>query len=235
MGAGKTTIGRLIAKQLGMVFYDSDHEVERKTGVKIPLIFELEGESGFRKREANTIEDLCQLKNIVMATGGGVVLLTENRELLRNNGIVVYLRGNVHDLWLRTRNDKTRPLLQGGNIKQKLEQLYIERDPIYTKLADFIVDTGAQSAIEISAYIEHLLQNQHGRESPERRFEMAKNTSHLDRDLSSHLSSDMDSHPVNDNSALNKNLINNHVAKPDVVNLDNNNQNLSKSDLANFN
>lgn len=227
MGAGKTTIGRLIAKQLGMVFYDSDHEVERKTGVKIPLIFELEGESGFRKREANTIEDLCQLKNIVMATGGGVVLLAENRELLRNNGIVVYLRGNVHDLWLRTRNDKTRPLLQGGNIKQKLEQLYIERDPIYTKLADFIVDTGAQSAIEISAYIEHLLQTQHGRESPERRFEMAKNTSHLD----SHL----DNHPANDNCALNKNLINKHVAKQDLVNPDNNNQNLSKSDLANFN
>ncbi len=231
MGAGKTTIGRLIAKQLGMVFYDSDHEVERKTGVKIPLIFELEGEPGFRKREASTIEDLCQLKNIVMATGGGVVLLAENRELLRNNGIVVYLRGNVHDLWLRTRNDKTRPLLQGGNIKQKLEQLYIERDPIYTKLADFIVDTGAQSAIEISAYIEHLLQTQHGRESPERRFEMAKNTSHLDSHLDNHLAS----HPANDNCALSKNLINKHVAKQDLVNPDNNNQNLSKSDLANFN
>jgi shikimate kinase len=227
MGAGKTTIGRLIAKQLGMVFYDSDHEVERKTGVKIPLIFELEGESGFRKREASTIEDLCQLKNIVMATGGGVVLLEENRELLKNNGIVVYLRGNVHDLWLRTRNDKTRPLLQGGNIKQKLEQLYIERNPIYTKLADFIVDTGAQSAIEISGYIEHLLQTQHGRENSERRFEMAKNTSHLD----SHL----DIHTANNNCAINKNLINNHVAKQDLVNPDNNNQNLSKSDLANFN
>jgi shikimate kinase len=217
MGAGKTTIGRLIAKQLGMVFYDSDHEVERKTGVKIPLIFELEGESGFRKREASTIEDLCQLKNIVMATGGGVVLLEENRELLKNNGIVVYLRGNVHDLWLRTRNDKTRPLLQGGNIKQKLEQLYIERNPIYTKLADFIVDTGAQSAIEISGYIEHLLQTQHGRENSERRFEMAKNTSHAD----SHLASQS----VNDNCALKQNLINQHLAK----------QNLSKQDLANFN
>ncbi len=213
MGAGKTTIGRLIAKQLGMVFYDSDHEVERKTGVKIPLIFELEGESGFRKREASTIEDLCQLKNIVMATGGGVVLLEENRELLKNNGIVVYLRGNVHDLWLRTRNDKTRPLLQGGNIKQKLEQLYIERNPIYTKLADFIVDTGAQSATEISGYIEHLLQTQHGRENSERRFEMAKNTSHSD----SHLASQS----VNDNSALKQNLINQHLAK----------QNLSKQDL----
>ena len=164
MGAGKTTIGRLIAKQLGMVFYDSDHEVERKTGVKIPLIFELEGEAGFRKRETSTIEELGQLKNIVMATGGGAVLLPENRELLKNNGIIIYLRGNVHDLWLRTRNDKTRPLLQGGNIKQKLERLYIERDPIYTALADLIVDTGAQSAAEITSHIEQLLQNLHAKD-----------------------------------------------------------------------
>lgn len=163
MGAGKTTIGRLIAKQLGMVFYDADHEVERKTGVKIPLIFELEGEAGFRKRETSIIEELSQLKNIVMATGGGAVLLPENREFLKNNGIIIYLRGNVHDLWLRTRNDKTRPLLQGGNIKQKLERLYIERDPVYTVLADFIVDTGAQSAVEITNHIEQLLQNYHAK------------------------------------------------------------------------
>jgi shikimate kinase len=161
MGAGKTTIGRLIAKQLGMVFYDSDHEIERKTGVKIPLIFELEGEAGFRKRETAIIEELCQLKNIVMATGGGAVLMPENRELLKNNGKVVYLRANVHDLWLRTRNDKTRPLLQGGNIKHKLEQLYIERDPIYTALADCIVDTGAQSAHDITNFIEQLLIDHH--------------------------------------------------------------------------
>lgn len=158
MGAGKTTIGRLIAKQLGMVFYDSDHEIERKTGVKIPLIFELEGESGFRKREASAIEELSQLKNIVMATGGGAVLLPENRTLLKNSGNVVYLRANVHDLWLRTRNDKSRPLLQGGNIRQKLEKLYIERDPIYTALADLIVDTGMQSANDITSHIEQLLQ-----------------------------------------------------------------------------
>lgn len=157
MGAGKTTIGRLIAKQMGMTFYDTDHEIERKTGVRIPLIFELEGESGFRKRETAAIEELSQLNNIVLATGGGAVLLPENRELLKKHGKIIYLRGSVHDLWLRTRNDKTRPLLQGGNIKQKLEQLYIERNPIYEALADYIVDTGAQSAIDITNHIEQLL------------------------------------------------------------------------------
>lgn len=159
MGAGKTTIGRLIAKHLGMAFYDSDHEIERKTGVKIPLIFELEGESGFRKRETAALEELCQLSNIVLATGGGAVLLPENRDLLKNNSRIFYLRGNVHDLWLRTRNDKSRPLLQGGNIKQKIEKLYTERDPIYSELANFVVDTGAQSTSEITNHIVELLEN----------------------------------------------------------------------------
>lgn len=159
MGAGKTTIGRLIAKQLNMAFYDSDCEIERKTGVKIPLIFELEGESGFRKRETAAIEELSQLNNIVLATGGGAVLLPENRTLLKNNGRIVYLRGSVHDLWLRTHNDKTRPLLQGGNVKQKLEKLYAERNPIYESLADYIVDTGAQSAVDITQHIVQLLKH----------------------------------------------------------------------------
>ncbi len=159
MGAGKTTIGRLLAKQLGRDFYDSDVEIERKTGVKIPLIFELEGEEGFRKRETATIEELSQLKNIVMATGGGAVLLPENRALLKNNGKIIYLRAKVSDLYQRTRHDKSRPLLQGGNIRQKLEHLYVQRDPIYTGLADYIVDTGAQSAVDITSTIEQLLTN----------------------------------------------------------------------------
>lgn len=103
------------------------------------------------------IEELSQLKNIVMATGGGAVLLPENRAFLKNNGKIVYLRAKVNDLYQRTRNDKSRPLLQGGNIKQKLERLYVERDPIYTGLADYIVDTGAQSATEITNHIEQIL------------------------------------------------------------------------------
>ena len=157
MGAGKTTIGRLIAKQLGKDFYDSDHEIEVKTGVKIPLIFELEGEDGFRKREKTAIEELCQLENVVIATGGGAVLLPENRDFLRSHGQVIYLRAQVQDLWIRTRHDKSRPLLQGGDLRKKLEALYVARDPIYTELADFIVDTGKQSANEIAHQIESLL------------------------------------------------------------------------------
>jgi len=160
MGAGKTTIGRLLAKQMGREFYDSDVEIERKTGVRIPLIFELEGEEGFRKRETAIIEELSQLDSVVIATGGGAVLLPENRTFLKNNGKIIYLRAKVSDLYQRTRNDKSRPLLQGCNIKQKLEQLYIVRDPIYTALADYIVDTGSQSATEITSHIEQLLMRQ---------------------------------------------------------------------------
>ncbi|MDD2832804.1 MAG: shikimate kinase [Methylotenera sp.] len=160
MGAGKTTIGRLLAKQLGKQFYDSDVEIERKTGVKIPLIFELEGESGFRKREHAAIEELTQLKDVVLATGGGAVLMQENRDLLKNNGKIIYLRAKPFDLYQRTRHDKTRPLLQGGNPRQKLEQLYLARDPIYTAVADYIVDTGAQSANDITSDIATLLAQQ---------------------------------------------------------------------------
>ncbi len=159
MGAGKTTIGRMLAKQMGKTFYDSDHEIERKTGVRIPLIFELEGEAGFRKRETLVIEELSQLENIVIATGGGAVLNEQNRIYLKSRGHIIYLRANVHDLWIRTRNDKTRPLLQGGDVKQKLEKLYHERDPIYTALATCIVDTGSQSASEITNLIEQKLKN----------------------------------------------------------------------------
>ncbi len=159
MGAGKTTIGRLLAKQLRRDFYDSDVEIERKTGVKIPLIFELEGEAGFRKRETAVIEELSQLNNVIIATGGGAVLQPENRTFLKSSGKIIYLRGKVSDLYHRTRHDKSRPLLQGCNIKQKLEQLYHDRNPIYTALADYVVDTGAQSALDITNQIEKLLLN----------------------------------------------------------------------------
>ncbi len=146
MGAGKTTVGKQLAKQLGKTFYDADHVIEERTGVKVAVIFDLEGEAGFRKRETAVIEELTQLDNIVLATGGGAVLLPENRAALQNNGYVIYLRATVNDLWKRMRNDKQRPLLQNVDIHAKLEQLYQERHPIYTEIANCIIDTGKQPA-----------------------------------------------------------------------------------------
>jgi shikimate kinase len=154
MGAGKTTIGKLLAKHLGRSFYDTDHEVEKRTGVKIPVIFELEGEAGFRKRETAVIQDLTQLSNIVMATGGGAVIAEENRRLLQESGTVIYLRGSVNDLWHRMRNDKHRPLLQNVDIRAKLEQLYAERDPLYKQTATLTFDTGNQPVAVILKQIE---------------------------------------------------------------------------------
>ncbi len=157
MGAGKTTVGKIIAKQFGRTFYDSDHEIEKRTGVKIPVIFELEGEEGFRKREKTTIRELSEQTGIVLATGGGAVLAQENREILKNTGVVIYLRANVNELWHRTRHDKQRPLLQNVDVRVKLEQLYAERDPLYTEIATLIVDTGNQPVATIINRVEQAL------------------------------------------------------------------------------
>ena len=145
MGAGKTTVGRAVARRLGRPFFDSDHEIEARTGARIPVIFELEGEAGFREREAQVIDELTERDAIVLATGGGAVLRPENRAVLHERGLVVYLRANPHDLWLRTRKDKNRPLLQTDDPKAKLEALYNERDPFYRECAHFIVETGRPS------------------------------------------------------------------------------------------
>ena len=112
MGAGKTTVGRQLAAELAKAFHDTDQEIERRTGVKIPLIFEIEGEAGFRVREAQVVDALTQLANVVVATGGGAVLSAANREHLARRGLVIYLHGQPKDLWHRTRYDKSRPLLQ---------------------------------------------------------------------------------------------------------------------------
>jgi len=159
MGAGKTTVGRVLAKSLNKVFYDTDHEIERRTGVRVPLIFELEGEAGFRKREMAMIEELSQMSNIVLATGGGAVLMPENRNNLKSHGTVIYLRANVHELWLRTRNDKNRPLLQNADPRGSLEQLFAKRDPLYREVATHIVDTGGQPVSQIVHQIEVLLKS----------------------------------------------------------------------------
>jgi len=145
MGAGKTTVGRLLAKHYGCAFFDSDHEIEARTGVKIPVIFEIEGEAGFRKREEAAISELTARQGIVLATGGGAVLSPVNRENLRKNGVVIYLRGTPEHLYERTRHDRNRPLLQTGNPLAKLHELYTQRDPLYREVADIVVDTGRQS------------------------------------------------------------------------------------------
>jgi shikimate kinase len=145
MGAGKTTVGKLLAKQLGKTFIDADHEIEARTGVKIPVIFEIEGEDGFRKREEAVIADLASRHDIVLGTGGGSVLSASNRELLRAQGTVVYLRGSPEQLYERTRHDRNRPLLQTEDPLAKMRELYAQRDPLYRAIADLVVDTGRQS------------------------------------------------------------------------------------------
>ena len=146
MGAGKTTVGRHLADELGKTFHDTDHELEQRTGVKISHIFEIEGEAGFRAREALVLDQLTQLSGVVLATGGGAVLAADNRRHLASRGLVVYLHGQPKDLWHRTRYDKSRPLLQGTDPLEKLSSLYQQRDPLYREIADVVVDTGRQSA-----------------------------------------------------------------------------------------
>jgi len=144
MGAGKTTVGRQLAKRLGKTFHDADREIEGRTGVSVAVIFDIEGEAGFRKREAEVIEQMTALEDIVLATGGGAVLDPRNREHLKNRGFVIYLHAHPAVLWQRTRADKSRPLLQGGDPRERLESLYAVRDPLYRDVADLVVETGRQ-------------------------------------------------------------------------------------------
>lgn len=146
MGAGKTTVGRMLSRRLGLGFIDSDREIETRTGVSIPTIFEIEGEEGFRKREIQIIADLTALDGCVLATGGGAILHAENRHNLKENGFVVYLNASPQVLWERTRHDKNRPLLKVENRLRKLQELFVVRHPLYQEVADFIVDEGRGSA-----------------------------------------------------------------------------------------
>jgi shikimate kinase len=140
-GAGKSTIGRALAKCLRLKFIDADHALIERTGVPIATIFEMEGEARFRLRETALLTELSAQNGMLMATGGGVVLREENRDILRSTGIVVYLRAKLDDLWVRTQRDNKRPLLRADNPKGVLAKLLEVREPLYTEIAHLIVDT----------------------------------------------------------------------------------------------
>jgi len=136
MGSGKTTIGQRVAKRLGLEFFDCDHELEEQTGASVSLIFDVEGEEGFRERETRMLEQLTQRRGVLVATGGGVVLKQRNRELLQRNGLVVYMNTSVGQQLRRLNRDRSRPLLQTGDRKAKLARLAAQRNPLYEELAD---------------------------------------------------------------------------------------------------
>ena len=145
MGAGKSSVGRQLAKQLEYPFFDSDHEIEERTGAKIPLIFDIEGEEGFRGREQQMIDELSQQPNIVLATGGGAVLREANREHLHNRGTVFYLAASIEQLFERTKRDRNRPLLQTDDPKSKIADLLEARDPLYREVAHNVINTDGHS------------------------------------------------------------------------------------------
>jgi len=145
MGAGKSTIGRQLSAVLHKDFKDSDHEIVARTGASIPLIFEIEGEEGFRQREAAMIDELTRQDGLVLATGGGAVLSEENRTRLKERGVVIYLYASLDQLFERTRRDKNRPLLQTEDPRGKLEEMMAVRDPLYREVADMVVHTDDRS------------------------------------------------------------------------------------------
>ncbi|MBV7315630.1 MAG: shikimate kinase AroK [Shewanella sp.] len=146
MGAGKSTIGRHLAQMLHLEFHDSDHEIEKRTGADIAWVFDVEGEEGFRQREAQVVADLTEMQGIVLATGGGSVQSKDIRNFLSARGIVVYLETTIDKQVARTQRDKRRPLLQVDDPRQVLEELAEIRNPLYEEIADVIVKTDEQSA-----------------------------------------------------------------------------------------
>ena len=159
MGSGKTTIGRQLARRLKKTFFDSDHEIEDHTGASISLIFDIEGEEGFRTREKAIIDELSQKENIVLSTGGGVILAKENRQHLKNRGTVIYLHAPLKKLFYRTSRDKKRPLLQTEDPREKLQRIVEERDPFYREMADLIVETESRTVHQVISYIIRQIKN----------------------------------------------------------------------------
>ncbi len=146
MGAGKTTVGRKLARRLNCEFVDLDHEIEARTGVSIPTIFEIEGEAGFRQREARVLAELTKSGGRVVATGGGVVLDPRNRAAMQRAGLVVYLHAPPELLYARTRHDRNRPLLQVADPLRRITELVERRDPLYREVADVVIEAGGDPA-----------------------------------------------------------------------------------------
>jgi len=171
MGSGKTTVGRALAKRLNKRFFDSDHEIEARTGASIPLIFEIEGEASFRQREADMIRELTAYEGVVLATGGGSILNPQSRDYLKSRGLVIYLRAGVSSILQRTGHDKNRPLLQTADPRGRLEELSAQREPYYQEVADIIIETGrpnVQYLVQtIVAYLENLSENPKGVRPPD--------------------------------------------------------------------
>jgi shikimate kinase len=158
MGAGKSTIGRQLAALLGKEFLDADQEIERRTGASIALIFEIEGELGFRRRETAMLDELTRRDNVVLATGGGAILTEENRTMLRTRGTVVYLDADLDTLAQRTRRDRSRPLLQTTDRREKLKEIMQQREPLYRQEADLIIPTSRRSPTAVARKIATALQ-----------------------------------------------------------------------------
>lgn len=161
-GSGKSTIGRSLAKCLQLTFVDADQALTERTGVAIATIFEVEGEAGFRERESALVAELCACSDILVATGGGSILRAANRRLLHSTGVVVYLRAKLDDLWARTRHDTKRPLLRADSPREVLASLLEIREPLYTEVADLIVETvGYPKVTRLAQEIaDRLVQNQ---------------------------------------------------------------------------
>jgi shikimate kinase len=167
MGSGKTTIGQRLAKKMGLEFLDNDHELQEHTGASVNLIFDLEGEEGFRKRETAMLKKLTARKNVVLATGGGTVLSAENRRLLGSTGIVVYLRTSVSQQIKRLSRDKSRPLLQSGDRKAKLIRLAEERNPLYEEIAQITFQSRNRSLDSATeALFQTIMAHRNGHEEP---------------------------------------------------------------------
>lgn len=154
MGAGKTTLGRQLARRLDKRFVDADHELEARLGVSIPTIFEIEGEDGFRDREESIIDELTRMSGVVLATGGGAVLRSGSRARLRENGTVLYLHAEPETLWQRLRNSRHRPMLHAADPRNRLVELYRLRDPLYREVASHVVESDREAVIRFVRWLD---------------------------------------------------------------------------------